>query len=80
MRETEPDRMIDMLYAVRSLRRAVVSGMSLLSKALSEPELVDLYSGLLASEARHHMLYVDLACTVADRDFSQKASKNHILT
>ena len=49
--------------------------MSLLSKALSEPELVDLYSGLLASEARHHMLYVDLACTVADRDLVKKRLK-----
>ena len=38
-------------------------------------ELVDLYSGLLASEARHHMLYADLACTVADRDLVKKRLK-----
>ena len=44
----------------------------LLSEALSDPELVDLYSGLLASEARHRMLYVDMACTIVDREQVKK--------
>ena len=35
--------------------------MKRLAEELVDPELSDLYSGLLASEARHHATYVDLA-------------------
>jgi tRNA-(ms[2]io[6]A)-hydroxylase len=38
--------------------------MKLLAEHVAEPELANLYRGLLASEARHHMLFVELACTV----------------
>ena len=39
--------------------------MQLLSQALTEPELKALYTSLLASEARHHQTYVDLAEEIA---------------
>ena len=35
--------------------------MKLLASAIPEPELAAFYADLLASEARHHTLYVDLA-------------------
>ena len=42
--------------------------MTRLAEALDgEPELQVMYRGLLAAEARHHALYVDLAC----RHFSE---------
>ena len=42
--------------------------MKLLAEALIErdPELSELYRSLLASEARHHSLYVDLALQLFD--------------
>jgi len=76
MRESEPDRMIDMLLCCAVIEARSCERMSLLSKALRDPELVDLYSGLLASEARHHMLYVDLACSVVDRGEVKKRLKS----
>ena len=35
--------------------------MKLLAGALQDEELAELYRGLLAAEARHHALFVDLA-------------------
>ena len=44
--------------------------MKLLAEALTDldAELSELYRGLLASEARHHSLYVDLAKQIFDSD------------
>ena len=39
--------------------------MKLLAEALPDPALAALYRGLLASEARHHQAYLDLAVAVA---------------
>ena len=38
--------------------------MKLLAEAVDDRELAAFYRGLLASEARHHQRYVDLAATV----------------
>jgi tRNA-(ms[2]io[6]A)-hydroxylase len=47
--------------------------MKLLAEHLDDPELRDLYRGLLASEARHHRSYVTLAQEIAgDRDVSER--------
>jgi tRNA-(ms[2]io[6]A)-hydroxylase len=35
--------------------------MKLLAEGLEDPGLSQLYAGLLASEARHHQTYIDLA-------------------
>ncbi len=75
MREKEPDRMLDMLLCCAVLEARSCERMSLLAKSLTDPDLVKLYSGLLASEARHHMLYVDLACTVIERGEVKKRLK-----
>jgi len=41
--------------------------MTLLAAALDDPDVVGLYRSLLASEARHHRAYVDLATGIAPR-------------
>jgi tRNA-(ms[2]io[6]A)-hydroxylase len=42
--------------------------MKLLSEALPPGELADFYAGLLASEARHHQVYIDLALRYASKE------------
>ena len=37
--------------------------MKLLAEGLADPQLARMYSSLLASEARHHQTYIDLAAT-----------------
>ena len=55
--------LIGALIEARSCER-----MRILSVALPEEKLRTFYKDLLASEARHHMLYVDLAATYAPGD------------
>jgi tRNA-(ms[2]io[6]A)-hydroxylase len=61
LRPTEPHRLLDTLLACAFIEARSCERMRLLAGALDDPELVDLYRGLLAAEARHHRLYVDLA-------------------
>lgn len=65
-RKTEPDRLIDTLLCCSLIEARSCERMRLLSEALPDGPLRALYAGLLACEARHHMLYVDLAATVAE--------------
>ena len=68
VRSNEPDRLIDRLLCCAVIEARSCERMGLLAGALTaEPELAALYGGLLASEARHHMLYVDLAAGVRPR-------------
>lgn len=57
----EPDRAVDTLLCLALIEARSCERMRLLADALEEPELKALYTGLLASEARHHQTYVDLA-------------------
>jgi tRNA 2-(methylsulfanyl)-N6-isopentenyladenosine37 hydroxylase len=69
VRSTEPDRVIDRLLVCAVIEARSCERMGLLAGALTaEPELAALYGGLLASEARHHMLYVDLAAGIRPRE------------
>ncbi len=62
VRQTEPGKLLDTLLCCALIEARSCERMKHLSDALgAEPELADLYRGLLASEARHHALYVDLA-------------------
>jgi tRNA-(ms[2]io[6]A)-hydroxylase len=65
MRSDEPHRLIDMLLCCAMIEARSCERMGLLGDALTDPALSKLYQGLLASEARHHMLYIDLACHFA---------------
>lgn len=61
VRAQEPNRLLDTLLCSALIEARSCERMRLLSEALIEPDIVHLYRGLLASEARHHGLYLDLA-------------------
>lgn len=69
VRTGEPHRMLDTLLCCAIIEARSCERMKLLAEALRgpEPALADFYRGLLASEARHHALYVDLADRLFDR-------------
>jgi tRNA-(ms[2]io[6]A)-hydroxylase len=66
VRRDEPYKLLDTLLCCALIEARSCERMKLLSEAFiqadhSDPELAKLYKGLLASEARHHSMYVDLA-------------------
>lgn len=65
VRATEPHRLVDTLLACSLIEARSCERMRLLAEHLSEPDLARMYRGLLASEARHHTGYVELALAVA---------------
>jgi tRNA 2-(methylsulfanyl)-N6-isopentenyladenosine37 hydroxylase len=65
VRCTEPERLLDTLLCLSLIEARSCERLQLLAKAIDEPRLAGLYRGLVASEARHHGTYVDLATTVA---------------
>jgi tRNA-(ms[2]io[6]A)-hydroxylase len=65
VRPEEPARLCDTLLCLALIEARSCERMQLLAGAIADEGLRDLYRGLLASEARHHRAYVDLALTVA---------------
>jgi len=65
VRPQEPERLLDTLLCLSLIEARSCERMRLLAAAVDDPSLVALYRGLLASEARHHQTYVDLATRVA---------------
>ena len=70
VREREPDHLLDTLLCSAMIEARSCERMRLVAEALAElpaghrnadPQLAELYRGLLASEARHHAAYLDLA-------------------
>ncbi|MBI2377685.1 MAG: tRNA-(ms[2]io[6]A)-hydroxylase [Deltaproteobacteria bacterium] len=59
--KSEPGRFLDALLMAAVIEARSCERMKLLSETVPDPALAKLYRGLLASEARHHQLYVDLA-------------------
>jgi tRNA-(ms[2]io[6]A)-hydroxylase len=68
VRPVEPDRLVDTLLACALIEARSCERMKLLSEHLADPELRELYRSLLATEARHHRGYVQLAVDVAGRE------------
>ena len=66
VRTKEPDRLLDTLICCAFIEARSCERMQLLSEVLDDTSLVKLYKGLLAAEARHHTLYVDLAKSIFD--------------
>jgi len=66
VREEEPARLLDTLLCCAYIEARSCERMKLLAEALPRGEVRDLYTSLLASEARHHRLYLDLAETIDD--------------
>lgn len=67
-RRDEPDRLLDTLLLCSLIEARSCERMQLLADNLEDPELAELYRGLLASEARHHTSYVSLAEEFFPRD------------
>ena len=67
MREAEPQRLVDTLLVCSLIEARSCERMKILSETLPDNALRAFYGGLLASEARHHTTYVDLACHYADK-------------
>ena len=65
VRPAEPARLLDTLCCLALIEARSCERMRLLADALGDAPLAALYRGLLASEARHHRTYVDLATHVA---------------
>ena len=68
VRKAEPLRLLDTLLCCSLIEARSCERMKLLAENLEEPALADLYTSLLASEARHHHGYVELAADLFGRE------------
>ncbi len=66
-RKQEPAKTIDVLLCCALIEARSCERMKILSERLPDPELAAFYGELLSSEARHHTIYVDLACAFEER-------------
>lgn len=70
-RKAEPHRLLDTLLCSALIEARSCERMKLLAERLTDPELASLYRELLASEARHFQLFVDLADQYVGREASR---------
>jgi tRNA-(ms[2]io[6]A)-hydroxylase len=68
LRSGEPERLVDVLLVSSLIEARSCERFALLADAVDDAALAGFYRGLLASEARHHRTYVELACQVQPRD------------
>ena len=68
VRKAEPARLLDTLLCSAVIEARSCERLGLLAEALDDKELAAFYEGLRAAEARHHGVYLDLACQIASRD------------
>lgn len=68
IRKDEPDRLLDSLLVSALIEARSHERMGLLAEHSPDPEIVDLYNGLMESEARHYGAYWLLANEYFDRD------------
>ena len=68
VRHEEPLRLLDTLIVCGFIEARSCERMKLLAENLPDPELATLYRELLASEARHHQTYLDLAAPLCPRE------------
>jgi len=61
VRRSEPERLLDTLLCCALIEARSCERMQQLAEALPDADLAAFYRSLLASEARHHATYVDLA-------------------
>jgi tRNA 2-(methylsulfanyl)-N6-isopentenyladenosine37 hydroxylase len=68
VRREEPNKLMDTLLCCALIEARSCERMKLLSEAFRgrDEALADLYQGLLASEARHHSMYIDLTQSLFD--------------
>lgn len=66
VRREEPGRLVDTLLCSALIEARSCERLGLLAEALEdEPRLAAFYRELRSAEARHHRVYVELACAVA---------------
>lgn len=65
VRREEPARAVDTFLCLSLIEARSCERMKLLAEALPEGEVRELYTSLLACEARHHRTYVSLATDLA---------------
>jgi len=61
VRRDEPDRLLDVLLISALIEARSCERFQILADGVGDPALAELYAGLLASEARHHGLYLELS-------------------
>jgi tRNA-(ms[2]io[6]A)-hydroxylase len=64
----EPGRLLDTLLCSALIEARSCERLGLLAEALPDVELARFYAGLRAAEARHHGIYLELACELAPRE------------
>ncbi len=64
VRPDEPGRLVDTLLCMGLIEARSCERLRLLAESVPDAELAAFFRGLLASEARHHQTYLDLAATV----------------
>jgi tRNA-(ms[2]io[6]A)-hydroxylase len=68
VRSAEPGRLVDTLLVCALIEARSSERFKLLAEAIDDPSLCALYNGLLASEARHHGSYLELAVQASDEN------------
>jgi tRNA-(ms[2]io[6]A)-hydroxylase len=68
IRKDEPHRMLDLMLCACLIEARSCERMKILSETLSDAKLARLYKGLLACEARHHQVYIDMLETIYSRE------------
>jgi len=68
VRQPEAQRRLDTLLCSAVIEARSCERLGLLADAVVDPELAHFYRGLRSAEARHHGVYLDLACQWAGRD------------
>ena len=68
VRKDEPHRMLDLMLCACLIEARSCERMKILSENLVDVKLARLYRGLLACEARHHQVYIDMLETIFPRE------------
>jgi len=68
VRQSEPERLVDLLLCCALIEARSCERFGLLARAVDEPALARFYSGLHEAEARHHRVYIDLASEALPRE------------
>jgi tRNA-(ms[2]io[6]A)-hydroxylase len=68
LRTSEPGHLVDTLLCCALIEARSCERFQLLAEAVEDPELAAFYGGLLAAEARHHRVYVELAGRLEPED------------
>ena len=74
-RNDEPERMLDLMICASLIEARSCERMSILAEALVDVDakLAQFYRGLLACEARHHQVYIDMLQEIyAKEDISER--------